>query len=493
MFSFSTEALESHSTQEKIKNCKAGAAVLFEGWVRQENNSKQVTALEYQAYSSLAENEAEKIFTEAKQQFEILAVQCVHRLGKLKVGDIAISLLLTAKHRKAAYEASQFVMNEIKSRLPIWKKEYYTTGASSWIYCDCSQSIDWEENELYERQTSLPDFGLEGQKKLKNATVLVVGSGGLGCPVLTYLAGSGVGRIGICDHDNLDVTNLHRQTLFSYMDLGENKAVLAKKKLQQLNPFVKYEAYTEKIDENNVEEILSAYRLVVDCTDNFQTKFLLHDACYWMDRPLIQANIFQTEGQLVVYRKKKNCLRCLWPKVPNEKLFANCGEAGVLGAVTGILGSWQAMEAIKLLLGWEDKVERGMLFLDSLSNEVSKKMLPKNPDCPLCGKDPEIKNWKMRKEFDKEEKTDWEIDILEKGFELVDIRKSTSDQEIRLFESFPKDRKFVFACQKGKRSLQLAKKFREKGYTNFYSLKGGLEKNNPQDHLGVKYNFIQST
>jgi len=210
----------------------------------------------------------------------------------------------------------------------------------------------------------LVEVGQSGQQLLNSASCLVVGAGGLGAPALLYLAAAGIGNLGICDGDVLEMSNLHRQPIYNVKDLGKSKALLASKKLLELNPQIKVNAHTSHLSEKNVEKILSAYEMVIDCTDNFKTKFLINDAAYLFQKPLVRASIYQFEGQIQTYLPKRMdaCLRCLWEETPREGCVGTCQEVGVIGPVPGYFGMLQAMEAIKYFLGMETLKAHEILF-----------------------------------------------------------------------------------------------------------------------------------
>ena len=257
-----------------------------------------------------------------------------------------------------------------------------------------------DELNFYKRQINLPNFGMEGQKKLKNSKVLIVGAGGLGSPAILFLAAAGVGKIGICDFDKVDVTNLHRQILFDYGQVGTSKTKAAKNKINKYNPWAKIEEISDGITVENVESIIQNYNVVLDCSDNFTAKFLLHDSCFLNKINLVQASIYQFEGQLQVFRfsedTDRGCFRCLWENPPEEGCVGSCAETGVLGVVPGIFGTLQALETIKILLGWNGLGWNESLFFDLLSLSNSKIKWKKNDDCPLCGKNKKLQQLIMR-------------------------------------------------------------------------------------------------
>lgn len=225
------------------------------------------------------------------------------------------------------------------------------------------------EIEYYSRQLLVDEIGLSGQEKLKKSKVLVVGAGGLGCPVLQYLAAAGVGEIGIIDADDVDVSNLHRQILFNKESLGHNKANEAKRKLHLLNPFISINAYPYWITSDNALSIIGNYHYVVDCTDNYETRFLVNDACVLLNKPLIFGSIYRFEGQVSVFNYKNGpTYRCLFPEKPTEESTTNCSISGVIGILPGIIGVFQASEVIKIITGIGEVLSGKILLFNALNN-----------------------------------------------------------------------------------------------------------------------------
>lgn len=472
MFFLTSDCLE----RLQLDNETIGAVVTFEGKVRNHNEGKKVIALEYEAYESLALKEAKTIISEAKERYPIFDLIAAHRTGRLNVGDVTVVITVAAAHRQAAFLACRYMIDAIKQRLPIWKKEYYDDGSSAWIGCKkCSR----DETRYYSRQQHV---GIEGQRQLKGASVLVVGAGGLGCPALTYLAAAGVGQITICDSDTIEISNLHRQVLYTYDDIGREKASVAKQRLQNLNPFVTLSAVRERVAAHNVEHLLSGHDLVLDCTDNIATKFLLHDACHLHNIPLVLASIYQIEGMIQIFlHPNRGCLRCLWPTLPKEG--DSCANVGVIGAVPGILGSMQAMEAIKVIRGIADEMT---MLIDLTTYAVSKVHHKKNPQCPLCGIDPTIKTieehqhgWHLsHKDEHLLRECDW-IDIRnseerDNSLPWVKHLKHMPGNDTLPFHQLNRERRYVLVCQKGNRSSKLVEQLRQQGLTHFFSLLGGV-------------------
>jgi molybdopterin/thiamine biosynthesis adenylyltransferase len=249
-------------------------------------------------------------------------------------------------------------------------------------------SLTKEQIERYSRHIILPDVGGKGQKKLLSSRILLLGMGGLGSPAALYLAAAGVGTLGLMDFDTVELSNLQRQVIHTTDDLGKNKVQSAKETIRALNPDVKVQEHKEKLSVDNVMAIISDYDLVVDGTDNFPTRFLLNDACVMKRKPIVYGAIFRFEGQVSVFAPDQGpCYRCLIPEMPPPGSVPRCQEAGVLGILPGIIGTLQATEAIKLILGLGKPLIGRLLLFDALEMEICEMKLRKNPKCPACGED----------------------------------------------------------------------------------------------------------
>ena len=248
-----------------------------------------------------------------------------------------------------------------------------------------------EQMTRYSRHFLLPEVGEEGQAKLLNAKVLMVGAGGLGSPSAYYLAAAGVGTMGIIDPDVVDLSNLQRQILHTNDRIGQPKTDSAKQTLQALNPDVRINTYQEKLTSENVMEIIKDYDIIVDGCDNFPTRYLVNDACVMVNKPNVHGSIFQFDGQAsVFYPGKGPCYRCLYPEPPPPGMAPSCAEAGVLGVLPGLIGTIQALETIKLILGVGENLVGKLLCFNTLSMEITTLNLRKDPDCPVCGEKPSI-------------------------------------------------------------------------------------------------------
>ncbi|MEG1895584.1 MAG: HesA/MoeB/ThiF family protein [Oscillospiraceae bacterium] len=246
-------------------------------------------------------------------------------------------------------------------------------------------SLEEKDLERYKRHLMLAQVGEEGQLKIKNSRVLIIGAGGLGCPVALYLTAAGVGTLGIVDFDSVDVSNLQRQIIYTEQDIGKNKALAARQRLQRLNSDVVINAITEKLEPQNIEDIVKEYDIVVDATDNFTTRYLISDTCIKLKKPEIYGAIFEFYGQVTVFGENGPCLRCLNPNPPKAGEMKSTKDIGVLGAIPGIIGSLQGAETLKCILKCGQSLKGRMIFVDALTMKFDEIELPKNPKCTVCG------------------------------------------------------------------------------------------------------------
>jgi adenylyltransferase/sulfurtransferase len=306
---------------------------------------------------------------------------------------------------------------------------------------------------------------------------------------MTYLAAAGIGRIGLVDADRLEASNLHRQTLYSLADVGKPKVELAAARLRALNPEVAIHTHAMRLDAAAAPGIIEPYSLVIDCTDNFSTKFMLNDACVRLRKPIIFSSVYQYEGQLQVVRPERGgaCLRCVWPEATRDGLVGNCAEAGVLGPVPGTFGSLQALEALKLLLDLPGQLSEELLVMDLLSLSVTRVRTRRAADCPEHARAPRAY---QAGQAETELRFDSLEDALAAGFEVVDVREShelarlatpsSSARHIpvaQLLHGRPDMSagiRYLLVCASGKRSLAAAQELRSRGYAEVFSLRGGI-------------------
>ena len=346
----------------------------------------------------------------------------------------------------------------------------------------------------YKRHLQLPGFDENGQMALKKSTVLVVGAGGLGCPILLYLAAAGIGKIGIVDFDVIEIENLHRQILFDESDVGRYKSIVAGEKIKTLHPYVNIEVFNKAIDYENVTSILFDYDVIVDGSDNFATRYLLNDACVFMDKPYIYGAVFQYEGQVssfnVLLDNKRSCnYRNIYPEPPESGVIPSCAEGGVLGVLPGIIGSVQALEVIKLITGLGELIVNSTWIFDALSME-SHKIYITNPIPFIINEIIPIPNYCIPSVINEIEYSEhWEENF--KNYQLIDVRTEEERRQkniggihiplTEMKEEYHKiiydEKEILFYCQTGRRSKQAAQIFQQltDGKKKVYSLKGGLE------------------
>ena len=352
-----------------------------------------------------------------------------------------------------------------------------------------------EEMERYARHLSLSEVGLAGQEKLKKARVLLIGAGGIGSPAAYYLAAAGVGNIGIIDHDLVDRSNLQRQILFTTEDIGKSKAEIAKLRISALNPNIHATAYPLHLTSQNAHRIIADYDVVLDGSDNYQTRYLVGDVTAELRKPLVSSSIYQFIGQLGVFNVGGGpCYRCLYPEPPPEKLIPNCAEAGVLGVTAGVMGSLAANEIIKLILGMGAPLSENLLMFDSLRGELKKYSIARHPECLICEKHQAFSSLPRYDEPSTckavPEVTPIQLKALmgDESVVLLDVRELWEREISQIHPSlhiplgdivethlpFSVNQSIVVYCKVGVRSLHAAKILRQLGYTNVSHLEGGI-------------------
>lgn len=505
-FSFSRDRIDEPSLRAELADPSCGGYASFEGLVRNHNEGQPVQHLEYEAFEPLARKEGERILAEAVAKFGVEHASCVHRIGDLAIGDMAVWVGVSSRHRSEAFLACRYIIDEVKHRVPIWKKEHYAGGDSGWVNCErCAAPAAHDHSTThsnakspipdYSRQMALKEVGAAGQAKLRASRVLVVGCGGLGVPVISYLSGAGVGRLGLVDGDRLEPSNLHRQTLYALADAGKHKAELAAGRARALNPDVDVQPHVVRLSAQNASELIAQYDLVIDCTDNFATKFMLNDVCVKLRKPIIFSSVYQYEGQLQVVRPDRDgaCLRCVWPEATRDGIVGNCSEAGVLGPVPGVFGTLQALEALKILMNLPGQLAEELVVIDLLTMSVSRVRTRRAKDCPEHATS--RVNAAGAQTVEEEEPAEFEFENLAEairdGFEIVDIREPDEVEQIPTpapearhipmaellhGEKFtPSGKKCLLVCASGRRSLAATQELRSRGMAAVYSLRGGIK------------------
>ncbi len=352
------------------------------------------------------------------------------------------------------------------------------------------------ELRRYSRHLLIPEVGLAGQERLGAARVLVVGIGGLGSPVLQYLTAAGVGRIGAIDDDAVDETNLQRQTLFSTADVGRSKAAVAAERLRALNPGVRIDAIEGRFDASNARDLVRMYDVVVDCTDRFPTRYLISDACVLEKKPDVYGSIFRFDGQVSVFGLDDGpCYRCLYPEAPPEGTVPTCAEGGVLGALAGIVGAWQASETLKIVLGIGEPLRGRLMLIETLSARVREVRFDRDAECAVCGDRPAITDAPLADDAGDAPSGFEEIDASQldealRNATLLDVREPheavlgliegaisipASVLEARMHE-LDTTRRYIVACRVGARSRWAMTRLRDAGFGRLLHLRGGLLK-----------------
>ena len=361
-----------------------------------------------------------------------------------------------------------------------------------------------EEILRYSRHLIMPEVGMEGQLKLKNAKVLLIGTGGLGAPLGLYLTAAGVGRLGLVDFDVVDVTNLQRQVTFGSSDVGKPKTEATRQRLSSLNSDIQIDTFETKLTSDNALELFKDFDVIVDGTDNFPTRYLVNDACILLGKPNVYGSIFRFEGQATVFGMPGGpCYRCLYPEPPPPGLVPSCAEGGVLGVLPGIVGSIQAMETIKLILGSGESLVGRLLLFDALAMKFRELKLRKNPNCPMCGEHrtinklidyyefcgvrgeeapapnvqvPEITPRELKSRLDRVDDL-FILDVREPHeFQICNLKGHLIPlgELPRRVHELDSSREIVAHCRSGKRSAEAVDFLRKAGFRKISSLKGGI-------------------
>src|SRR6202042_2577257 len=363
-----------------------------------------------------------------------------------------------------------------------------------------------DEVKRYSRHLIIPDVGMAGQKRLKNAKVLVVGAGGLGSPALLYLAAAGVGTLGIVDFDTVDESNLQRQIIHGVSDVGKSKAESAKESIEEVNPYVKVILHKVRLDSDNALEIFAQYDLIVDGTDNFATRYLVNDACVLLGKPYVWGSIYRFDGQASVFWADYGpCYRCLYPEPPPPGMVPSCAEGGVLGVLCASIGSIQVTEAIKVITGIGDPLVGRLMIYDALEMSYRSVKVRKDPECPVCGKNPTITELIDYEAFcgavsDEAQEAVQGSTITAKDLKnmmdngdnifVVDVREPNEYEIVSIpgatlipkgeflsgaaLEKLPQDKRIVLHCKSGARSAEALAVVKNAGFTDAVHVGGGV-------------------
>ncbi|MHA6762767.1 adenylyltransferase/sulfurtransferase MoeZ [Streptacidiphilus sp. PAMC 29251] len=363
-----------------------------------------------------------------------------------------------------------------------------------------------DEVRRYSRHLIIPDVGMDGQKRLKNAKVLCVGAGGLGSPALMYLAAAGVGTLGIVEFDTVDESNLQRQIIHGQSDIDRSKAESARDSVKEINPYVNVVLHETRLDVDNVKEIFAQYDLIVDGTDNFATRYLVNDAAVLLGKPYVWGSIYRFDGQASVFWAEHGpCYRCLYPEAPPAGMVPSCAEGGVLGVLCASIGSIQVTEAIKLLAGIGEPLVGRLMIYDALEMQYRQVKVRKDPDCALCGENPTVTDLidyeafcgvvsdeaqaaavgstitpKQLKQWQDDNEDIFLIDVREPGeYEIVNIPGATLIPKGEFLmgnalERMPQDRKIVLHCKTGVRSAEVLAVLHAAGFADSVHVGGGV-------------------
>ncbi|HWB36706.1 MAG TPA: adenylyltransferase/sulfurtransferase MoeZ [Rugosimonospora sp.] len=367
-------------------------------------------------------------------------------------------------------------------------------------------SLTVDEVRRYSRHLIIPDVAMDGQKRLKNAKVLVVGAGGLGSPALMYLAAAGVGTLGIVEFDTVDESNLQRQIIHGQSDVGRSKAESARDSITEINPYVNVVIHPEALDNDNVFRIFEQYDLIVDGTDNFATRYLVNDAAVLLHKPYVWGSIYRFDGQAAVFWSEHGpCYRCLYPEPPPPGMVPSCAEGGVLGVLCASIGSIQVTEAIKLLTGVGEPLVGGLMVYDALEMTYRKIKVRKDPNCALCGENPTITGLIDYDDFCGQvtdeaaqaavgstitpmELKEWQD--AGKSIELVDVREPAEFEIVSIpgarlvpkgdilsgeaLSTLPQDKQIVLYCKSGVRSAEALAAVKAAGFKDAVHVQGGV-------------------
>lgn len=345
-------------------------------------------------------------------------------------------------------------------------------------------TLSIEEQQHYNRHLILDEIRETGQLKLKQAKVLVIGAGGLGCPILQYLTGAGVGTIGIVDDDTIDISNLHRQILYTYDDIGKFKAEVAAAKLSRLNPFIKFEVHLKRVTSENAVTLFSKYDIIVDGTDNFPTRYLVNDAAVLTNKPLVFGSIFKFDGQTSVFNYKNGpTYRCLYPNPPRNGQGMNCSDIGVLGVLPGIIGTLQANEVLKIILGLGNVLSGQLLMFDALSSKQLILNFEKNTALHIEKLEADYEHFCGISEIDFQN-----YEAHKSNYNVLDVRTRSEREQyamdsihiplyelVKRLDEIPKDKALLVYCKSGARSKTAIDVLSKNGFQmTMVSLKGGL-------------------
>ncbi len=467
-FSLTETRIDTAALSQAMARPHSGGFVSFAGWVRDHHQGRAVSGLSYAVYPALAQSEGESILDEATQHFEIDAARCIHRTGNLAIGDCAVWVGVAAAHRDAAFAACRYIIDQVKARVPIWKHEHYADGRSAWV--DCAGCHPMAPAERYSRQMAVPGFGDQTQLRLKQAHAVIIGLGALGCPVADLLASAGIGRLTLIDPDLVELSNLHRQPLYTEADCGERKVTVAAARLRERNRALDIRVRPHAYHAGNAAELLRGADIVLECTDNPACKQLLSVTARQQQVPWLIGGLYRHQGALYVAPQSAAhglCWDCL-----NADTGESCQDAGVLGPVPAALGAMLAHQALLQLAQLPSPVRGAWNVLD-LRNGSWDRIEPRRRRHCQCQGSAE----------------NWSIQALDPELHWLDLRTQAerAQQPLRKAEAVSREQlheagflkpehHYLLICSRGVRSDTATRELRQAGHVNVWSLDGGLSR-----------------
>lgn len=469
MFRLTEEPIDTAVEAAGLADPHSGGFVEFRGCVRDHHHGRAVTRLHYAVYPAMAMAEGQRIIEEARQRYAVDHVACIHRTGDLAIGDAAVWVGVGAAHRDAAFAACRYVIDEIKRRLPIWKHEHYADGQAQWVGCE---GCAGHGSALrYDRQQRVAGFGDTGQQRLETAHVAVVGLGALGCPVADLLTGAGVGRLTLIDPDRVDLSNLHRQTLYVETDAGALKVDAARRRLAERNRHVELTAVPQALDDSSAAALLLDVDLVIDCTDSAASKRLVTRLARSMGCACIVGGVAQSAGGVYASPARPEDGVC-WDCICGPG--GDCATSGVLGPTPAAIGATMAGEALRRLVGLSSPLTGRWTVLDFGGGQFQR-FEPRQRKRCCCGADTAgLTGLPSR---------DW----LDPSMLWIDLRSDAERQRQPLAgalalsldqamegRGLSTDQRYLLVCASGRRSEAACHALREQGFRQVWTLTGGL-------------------
>lgn len=469
MFRLTDQAIDISAAAAALSDPHSGGFVEFRGCVRNHHHGRSVEQLHYSAYPALAITEGERILEEARQRYAIDAVACIHRTGDLQIGDTAVWVGVGAAHRDAAFAACRYVIDEVKRRLPVWKHERYLDGETQWV--GCQGCADHDHDQRYDRQQRVPGVGEAGQQRLRQAHVAVVGVGALGCPVADLLAGAGVGRLTLIDPDRVELSNLHRQSLYAEADVGALKVDAARRRLLERNSSTVIDARPQALAAGSDTAWLDDADLVMDCSDDPVSKQWVTHRARVSGRPCIVGGVHQLAGGLYVSPRQAQDGVC-WACISAQG--SDCGDQGVLGPTPAVIGAAMAGEALRRLIGLDSALAGRWTVLDFGSGQFQR-FVPKQRKTCRCLQEADGRSDAVQR------------DRLDPALHWIDLREVTERRlrplpgaqplafdEAMAGRGLEPDQRYLLICTSGRRSEAVCHTLREQGFGQVWTLTGGV-------------------